>query len=693
MSAAREPAGSLDVALGHATRLLRKNPILAAEQAAEILKVVPGHPHARLVLGAAERLSGRSQDAVTMLSSLAREQPRSVPVHLELGLALGEAGRSGDAVAALRHALHLAPESPDGWRLLADQLDASGDPNGADQARARYLKAANRDPQLLEAAAALVDNDLPRADARLRAHLAGHPTDVAALRMLAEVAGRLRRYADAEQLLARCLELAPSFDAARHNYAVVLNRQAKAAEALPQVQRLLAKEPRNPGYRNLQAAVLAQLGDYAGSIGVYEAVLKDFPQQPKIWMSYGHALKTAGRREDSIGAYRRAIALEPALGEAYWSLANLKTFRFGDEDVAAMQGALSRGGLGAEDELHFEFALGKALEDRESHAESFAHYAAGNALRLEQHPYSAANQSAFIRRSKETFTAEFFASRRGAGSPARDPIFIVGMPRAGSTLLEQILASHSQVEGTMELPTLPQIARELAGNEEGFLAAVASLSDAGRRALGERYLAETSTQRRTAAPFFIDKMPNNFLYVGLIQLILPNATIIDARRHPMGCCFSMFKQHFARGQNFAYGLEDIGAYYRDYVDLMAHFDAVLPGRVHRVFHESVIEDTESQIRRLLACCGLPFEESCLRFYENERAVRTASSEQVRRPIFRDGVDQWRNYVPWLGPLRDALGAVLELYPEVPGTGTSAALQAPVDVGIHRPSLNGSEGKS
>ena len=294
------------MALGHATRLLRKNPILAAEQAAEILKVVPGHPHARLVLGAAERLSGRSQDAVTMLSSLAREQARSVPVHLELGLALGEAGRAGDAVAAFRHALRLAPESPDGWRLLADQLDAVGDPTGADQARARYLKAANQDPQLLEAAAALVDNDLPRADTLLRSHLAAHPTDVAALRMLAEVAARLRRYADAEQLLATLPGACAEF---RCGPPQLCDRAqpagARLPQALPQVERLLAKEPRNPGYRNLQAAVLAQLGDYAGSIEVYEAVLKDHPDQPKIWMSYGHALKTAGRRR---GQHRRLPA-------------------------------------------------------------------------------------------------------------------------------------------------------------------------------------------------------------------------------------------------------------------------------------------------------------------------------------------------------------------------------------------------
>ena len=665
MSVAAEPAGTLEVALSHATQLLRKDPTLAAEQAEEILRVVPGHPHARLILGAARRAAGQNQAALDILESLAGEQPQSTPVFLELGMARGQAGHPQAAVAALRHALRLSPESPDAWRLLADQLDILGDGAEADQARARYLKAANKDPRLLEAGAALVENNLPVADARLRAHLAGHPKDVAALRMLAEVAGRLRRYTDAQTLLERCLELAPSFDAARLNYAQVLNRQSKSASALSQVERLLSREPANPAYRNLQAAILAQVGDYAESIEVYESVLEEFPRQPRIWMSYGHALKTAGRRPDSIAAYRRAIALEPTLGEAYWSLANLKTFTFSSADIAAMRAALARGGLRDEDKLHFEFSLGKALEDEQAYEQSFTHYALGNTLRHGLHPYSADDNAVFVRRSKAVFTAEFFAARAGGGAPARDPIFIVGMPRAGSTLLEQILASHSQVEGTMELPNIPQIARELAGEDSRFLDAVVRLSAEDRRGLGERYLAETRIQRKTDAPFFIDKMPNNCLYVGLIHLILPNATIIDARRHPLGCCFSGFKQHFARGQNFSYGLEDIGRYYRDYVELMAQFDAALPGRIHRAFYETLIDDTEAQVRRLLDHCGLPFEDACLRFYENERAVRTASSEQVRRPIFRDGMDHWRHYEPWLEPLKAALGPVLDLYPEVP----------------------------
>jgi predicted Zn-dependent protease len=673
VTAASEPVGTLEVALAHATRLLGTNARLAAEQALEVLKVSPGHPRARLILGAAQRIIGQTQAALEVLRPLAREQPESAAVHLELGTALGEAGCPGEAVAALRRALLLKPDSSDGWRLLADQLDALGDAGDADLARARYIQAAAaRDPRLREPAAALVRNDLPRAEALLRPHLDGHPTDVAALRMLAEIAARLRRYRDAQELLERCLELAPSFDAARHNYAIVLNRQGKADQALPEVERLLVKEPRNPGYRNLHAAVLANLGDYFGSIRIYEAVLKEFPQQPKVWMSYGHSLKTAGRTADSIAAYRRAIGMEPTLGEAWWSLANLKTFGFSDADVSALRAALARESLADEDRLHFEFALAKALEDAASWEEAFVHYARGNALRRQRHPYSADDNSRFVRRSQELFTSEFFAARTGSGIPAPDPIFVLGLPRSGSTLIEQILASHSMVEGTMELPDIPVIARELAGRDEAdatsrFFSAVAALTPLQLRELGERYLARTRSVRRTGAPFFVDKMPNNCLYVGLIQLILPNARIIDVRRHPLGCCFSCFKQHFARGQSFTYGLEDLGRYYHDYVALMAHFDAVLPGRVHRVLYERLIEDTEGEVRRLLEHCGLPFEADCLRFYENERAVRTASSEQVRRPIFREGLEQWRHFEPWLEPLKAALGPVLTAYPALPAS--------------------------
>ena len=666
--AAAEPVGSVQMALAHAARLLQKDPRLAAEQANEILRAAPGDPRARLILGAAQRLNGQLAGALEILEPLAREQPRAAPVHLELGTALAEADRGAEALAALHHAVELQPDAPEGWRLLADQLEVCGDAAAADRARARYLKAATRDPQLVAAAAALIANELPVAEARLRAHLQRHPTDVAALRMLAEVAGRMRHYLDARQLLERCLELSPSFDAARYNYASVLLRAGDAVAALAEAERLLARTPRHPGFRNLHAAALANLGNYAESIGVYERVLREYPQQPKIWVSYGHSLRTAGRVADAIDAYRRAIACDAKLGEAYWSLANLKTFRFSDADLAAIRTALGRQDLSEDERLHFEFCLGKALEDRAEYADSFPHYERGNALRLKLHPYSAAGTTAYVRRSLELLTPEYFASRAGSGATAADPIFIIGMPRAGSTLLEQVLASHSQVEGTMELPQLPQIARDLAiGQErqEEFAATVGKLGAGELRALGERYIAETRPLRKTDAPYFIDKMPNNCFYAGLIHLILPNARIIDARRHPLGCCFSCFKQHFARGQNFTYSLDDLGQYYRDYVQFMAHIERVLPGRVLRVNYEDVVADTEAQVRRVLSYCNLPFEEQCLRFYENERAVRTPSSEQVRQPIFRAGVDHWRHYEPWLAPLKSALGTVLEAYPDVP----------------------------
>jgi tetratricopeptide (TPR) repeat protein len=670
MSGAAEPVGTLEVALAHALRLLATNPSMAAEQAAEILKAVPAHPAALLLLASAQRATGNPGAAVEILEALTGRQPKWAAAHYELGLSLASAGQSDAAVGALRRAVTLKPDLAHGWLALGDQLTAVGDAPGADAAYAWHIRASTRDPRLLQAAAALCENQIPQAEALLRAHLKQFPTDVAAIRMFAEVAARLRRFDDAETLLARCLELAPSFAGARHNYAVVLHRQNKPAPALREVEALLALEPRNPGYNNLKAAILARIGEYQQSIEIYAAVLAAYPKQPKIWMSYGHALKTKGREAESIAAYRKSIELLPSLGEAYWSLANLKTLRFTLAEVDAMRVQLQRSDLSEEDRYHLNFALGKALEDAGDYAESFEHYAHGNSIRRAMLRYAPEETTNRVRRSKALLTRAFFEERSGFGAAARDPIFIVGLPRSGSTLLEQMLASHSQVEGTMELPNISAIAKTLSGTARnsglpGYLDMLATLSAPDCRALGEQYLSDTRIQRKTGAPFFIDKMPNNFEHIGLIQLILPNAKIIDARRHPLGCCFSGFKQHFARGQSFTYGLEDIGRYYRDYVELMAHFDEVLPGRIHRVIYESMIEDTESEVRRLLTYCGLPFEEACLRFYENERAVRTASSQQVRQPIFREGVEQWRSYEPWLAPLKDALGAVLECYPAAP----------------------------
>jgi predicted Zn-dependent protease len=670
MSAASEPVGSLEVALAHATRLLATDPPMAAEQAAEILKVVPDHPAAVLILGSARRASGKATAAVAILEALTRKQPNYAAAYYELGIALSSAGDRQGAVTALRRAVKLKPDLTHGWLALGDELTSAGDAAGADEAYAWHIKTSTRDPRLLEAGAALVENQIPEAEALLRAHLRKFPTDVAAIRMLAEVAARLRRFRDAETLLVRCLELAPSFTGARHNYAVVLHRQNKPAAALREIEALLALEPTNPGYNNLKAAILVRIGEYQQSIEIYEAVLAAYPEQPKIWMSYGHALKTKGREQDSIAAYRKSIELQPSLGEAYWSLANLKTFRFAPADLDAMRRQRERDGLAEEDRFHLHFAMGKALEDSGSYAESFENYLQGNRVRRNTIKYASKEMTAHVKRSKALMTRKFFEQRAGHGAAAADPIFIVGLPRAGSTLLEQILSSHSQVEGTMELPDIPAIAKTLSGvggNSHGsnYPGVLAALTAEECRALGEQYLSQTRIQRKTDAPHFIDKMPNNFAHIGLIHLALPNAKIIDARRHPLACCFSGFKQHFARGQNFSYDLEDIGRYYRDYVELMAHFDAVLPGRIHRVIYESMVADTQREVQRLLAFCELPYEEGCLRFYENERAVRTASSQQVRQPIFSDAVDHWRHYEPWLDPLKDALGPVLEAYPAAP----------------------------
>jgi predicted Zn-dependent protease len=670
MSSAPEPVGTLAVALAHAVRLLEKSPELAAEQAAAILNSAPNHPLATLLLGVAHRVGGDPKSALQVLEPLAALHPQWALAHYELALAYGEGERGAEAMSALRRALALKPEMADAWRALGDQLTFADDSAGADAAYAQGIKASTKDPRLLTAAAALCNDNIPQAEALLRAHLKKYPTDVAALRMLAEVAARLGRYEDAGNLLTRCLELAPSFTAARHHRAIVLHRQNKSAAALREVTELVAKDPRNPAYNNLKAAILARIGELQDSIEIYAAILAEHPAQPKIWLSYGHALKTSGRENDSVAAYNKSIELLPGLGEAYWSLANLKTSQFANQDVEAMQLQLRRTDLVAEDRLHFHFAMGKALEDKGQYAASFEHYAQGNQLRHAQLSYQPDEMSTHVRRVKSLYSAQFFADRKHYGAAVQDPIFIVGLPRSGSTLLEQILASHSLVEGTMELPDIAGIAKSLfdkgkKSETPGYSAVLATLDADQCRELGERYIAQTRIQRKTDAPFFIDKMPNNFAHIDLIQLALPRAKIIDARRHPLGCCFSGFKQHFARGQGFTYSLEDIGRYYRDYVELMAFFDAVLPGRIHRVIYESMIEHTESEVRRLLEYCGLPFEFGCLRFYENERAVRTASSQQVRKPIFREGVDHWRNFEPWLGPLKESLGNVLDTYPAAP----------------------------
>lgn len=680
MNVAEGPTASLEDALAHAASLLERSPALAMAQAEEIIAKAGAHPLALLLRAQAWEACGRPTEAFGALEALAQQHPGWAAPQVELGLMLGRAGRGGLAMTWLARGLELAPGHARAWRVLGDHLSAIGDNAGADRAYSMHTRHAARDPRLMAAGDALIGNRIPEAERLLRAQLRDSPTDVAAIRMLAEVAARLGRLDDAETLLARCLELAPGFHAARQNYAMVLHRANKPGQALDQVNLLLADDPGNPGARNLKAVVLCRVGDYLPAIELYDGILAQYPDHGRIWLSQGHALKTAGLRERAVAAYRRSIELDPGFGEAYWSLANLKTFRFDSHDIAAMSAQLQRDDLDPEQRSQFEFALGKALEDAGDYASSFAHYREGNEIRRRALPYRADDASLRVRRSRELFTSGFLASRRGGGSAAADPIFVVGLPRSGSTLVEQILSSHPLVEGTMELPEVIALTHDLrrqgADLRGGSYHDVLATLDAGElRALGERYLERTRVQRKTDAPFFIDKMPNNFFHVGLIHLMLPNARIVDVRRHPMACCFSGYKQYFARGQNFSYGLQDIGRYYRDYLSLMAHFDRVLPGRIHRVVYEHLVDDTEAQVRSLLDYCGLPFDPACLRFFENDRPVRTASSEQVRQPIYREGLDQWRHFESWLGELQATLGPALDTYPEPPPETAAAPTQS------------------
>ncbi len=511
---------------------------------------------------------------------------------------------------------------------------------------------------------ALNRNALSVAEPLLKRHLKEDPFDVYAIRMLAELAGRIGRMKDAENLLRRALELAPTFTAARSNLALLLHRANRPEEALAELDKVRDDEPDDPGQANLRAAVVGRIGAFDEAIALYETILARSDRNAPVWLSYGHTLKTVGRLEEGIAAYRKAIALKPWFGEAWWSIANLKTAKLGAEDRAAMLAALNAPEAAPDDRFHLHFALGKALDDSGDGPAAFAHYAEANRLRREALPYEAAETSRAVDREIARFDAAFFAQRTGQGCLVPDPVFIIGMPRAGSTLIEQILSCHSAVEGTMELPDIPAMINRLSRREH-WTEALAKLDADALCRLGESYLQTTRIQRREGKPLFIDKLPNNWLYVGLIQLILPGARIVDARRHPLDCGYSNFRQHYARGQAFSYGLADIGHYYADYVRLMAHFDRVLPGRITRVIHEHLLDDPEREIRALLEGLGLPFEEACLNFASSSRAVRTPSSEQVRRPVNRSGEGQWRPVEPRLGALVEALGPVLEAYPAAP----------------------------
>jgi tetratricopeptide (TPR) repeat protein len=655
-----EPISRIEAEVMRIRASLQANEFAPALQAAEALLVeVPENRDVLYMIAVAQRYLQRIPAALATLASLERLHPAYSRLYQERGHCYVGLRQAEPAIEAFLKAVNINPALPASWKALQGLYKLTGQTENAAMAAGHVQKLAELPPEVVTATTMFSDGEIFPAERLIRAFLLKHGDHVEAMRLLAKIGMKLDVYDDAELLLEGVLQLAPDYRAARHDYALVLLHRHKHALGLQELERLLAVEPGNRTYKLSYASALVGLGQYAEAVELYRTLLAEIPQAPDVHLFMAHALKTLGKQQESIDSYRTAIGLRPGYGDAYWSLANLKTYKFPEADIVEMRAKAAAPRIAFEDHYHLCFALGKALEDRGEYAESFRYYERGNALKKAESRFKIEPIERNTRLQIEVCTSEFFAARGGHGCPSAEPIFIVGLPRAGSTLLEQILASHSQVEGTQELPDIPRLVAELQGRDPDpvnprYPAVLADLEPEALARFGERYMTDTRTYR-TDKPRFIDKMPNNFRHVGLIHLILPNARIIDARREPMACCFSNFKQLFAAGQEFTYSLEDIARYYRTYVEVMSHWNAVLPGRVLRIQHEDVVEDLEGNVRKLLEFCNLDFEPACLEFWKNERSVRTASSEQVRRPIFKEGLDQWRNFEPWLGPLKEALG--------------------------------------
>ena len=621
------------------------------------------------LLAVAQRHGGRIADALDTLADLERHHAGASRLYQERGhchVALKDAPR---AIEAYEHAVQINPALPAAWSMLEGLYKMVGDEEHRQEAAAHAKKLKSVPPEVITATGLFCEGDLSAAENLIRAFLLHHGDHVEAMRLLARIGVAREVLDDAEFLLAAALKMAPDYIELRRDYACVLLDRHKHAEAIAQLDDLLKADPKNIDYRTLRATAAVGLGDHEGGIRGFAEVLADTSPGSRLaadlHLSIAHSLKTVGRRAESIDEYRKAIEVRPKFGDAYWSLANLKTYQFCAEEITQLEAAEADPSTALIDRYHLCFALGKAYEDRKDYGLSFRFYERGNALKRAESRYRAELLEQNTANQKRVCTREFFLERTGHGIPSREPIFILGVPRAGSTLLEQILASHPQVEGTQELANVPRAVLDLQGynpdlNNPRYPGCLTAMPADEFRALGEKYLADTQIYR-TGKPRFIDKMPNNFRHIGLIHLMLPNARIIDARREPMACCFGNLKQLYARGQEFVYSVDDIARYYLTYLELMEHWDAVLPGRVLRVHHEDVVDDLEGSVRRILDFCELPFEPACLEFHRTERSVRTASSEQVRQPIYREGLDQWKNYEPWLGSLKDALGDALERY--------------------------------
>ena len=624
----------------------------------------PANRDLLLLAAICQRHLGDPDAALATLARLDELHPGFSLMHQERGLCHVARKDAAAAIDALLRAVNINPALPMSWRMLAGLYRITGETARAATAAEHEAILAALPSEVLRATSLFSDGDLIPAEAIVRAYLLAHGDHPEAMRLLAKIGMAHDVLDDAELLLAAVLAMVPDHRAARHEYTQCLLKRHDYAKAREQIGQLLALDPASRDYREMAATAAVGVGDQATAIAIYHDLLAE-RDHPDVQLWLGHALKTESQLDAAIAAYRAAAALRPDFGDAYWSLANLKTYRFGDDEIDVMSRAEAASGTTLDDRIHLGFALGKAFEDRDQPAAAWSHYARANAAKASTSRYRPEVIETNTRRQIEVCTPAFFAARAGWGDPRPDPIFILGLPRSGSTLLEQILASHSLVDGTQELANIQHIVLDLQGRDPDlddprYPGTLAGLDAADFARLGARYLADTAIYRRDR-PFFIDKMPNNFRHIGLIHLMLPNARIIDARREPMACCFSNLKQLFANGQEFTYSIEAIARYYRTYLDLMRHWQRALPGRVLRVQHEDVVADLDGSVRRILDHCGLPFEPGCVTFHETRRSVRTPSSEQVRQPIFRDSLDQWRKFEAQLEPLRAALGDAVERY--------------------------------
>jgi tetratricopeptide (TPR) repeat protein len=632
----------------------------AAETCRRALAIEPDQVDLLTLLGVSLLDCRRPREALEPLQHAVECAPRFARARENLGQALLQTGRLDEAVKELQQAAKLDPSSDTARLKLAHALAALGSGEEADAVFEEAFRLAPERGQLATAGEHLREGRARECERICRELLARQPDEVNALRLLAKVAGEAERWGKAELLLLRVLALAPGFHEARLDLARVYKQQDRIDDAVACAAEAAELSPRNSNAHYLHASMLAIAGRSTEALEAYRRALDINTWHTAAWVGMGHLLKTLGQQEEGVAAYRKAIEQRPNFGEVYWSLANLKTFRFTPEEVADMERRLEEKDLDEDARVHFLFTLGKAMEDQKEYARAFEYYAEACVTQRMRITYDPVDTEVVNERIRSVFTATFLAEHEGEGCPDPSPIFIVGLPRSGSTLIEQILASHSQVEGTAELPDVGRVIGSLPARCEGqrYPEGVRLLDAADWRELGEFYL-ERTQRHRGGLPFFTDKMPNNFPSVGLIHLMLPNAKIIDARRHPLDSCFGSLKQHFAHGQTFSYDLVELGEYFLEYRRMMRHWQEVLPGRVLEVRYEDMVRDQEGQTRRLLAYCGLDWEDRCLRFYETERAVRTASSEQVRQPIYSSSVNHWRHFRKELAPLIEVLGDELE----------------------------------